>query len=67
MTDADMHAERPAMVAPATPRTTRAPAGEAQRCLSHWLTLYRRNAPAADREAALDGTLTPDPLTQERQ
>ena len=66
MTDADLHAERPAMVAPATPRT-RAPAGEAALRLSHWLTLYRRNAPAADREAALDGTLTPDPLAQERQ
>lgn len=67
MTDADLHAERPAMVAPATPRTTRAPAGEAARCLSHWLTLYRRDAPAADREAALDGTLTTDPLNLEKQ
>ena len=66
MTDADLHAERPAMVAPATPHT-RAPAGEAIRCISHWLPLYRRDAPAADREAALDGTLTRDPLTLEKQ
>jgi len=65
MTDADLDTDRPVLVAPAEAR--RAPRGEAARCLAYWRHLARRGASEADRLAALDGTLTPDPLTLEKQ